>query len=187
VVKKRDRELTFVVLFSFNEYRNLMFWVMEEIMAIEIERKFLVNQEAWAQLADKGEGKYYAQAYIHADPNKSIRIRISEGTAILAIKGSLTNLSRLEFEYEIPLDEAEMIMKSLCGAAVVKRRYIIHHTSMTWEVDVFEGENEGLIIAEIELEAEDQFLNLPPWVQEEVTDDPRYLNANLSKKPYATW
>ena len=155
-------------------------------MAIEIERKFLVDHGRWAEVP-KGEGTYYAQAYLHADKEKSIRIRISEKTAILAIKGSISARSRTEYEYEIPLSDAENLMHSLCGSIVAKRRFRIDHAEMTWEVDVFEGANEGLIVAEIELDAEDQTLNLPPWVTDEVTDDPRYLNANLSKKPYQSW
>ena len=153
-------------------------------MAIEIERKFLVSNEAWRVSAP--DGLPCKQGYLAADGARTVRVRIIGGTGYLTIKGATSNISRVEFEYEVPVAEAEAMLK-LCENVVEKTRYLIPHAGMTWELDVFEGANEGLVMAEIELEAEDQAFEKPDWAGEEVSGDKRYYNAYLSRQPFSTW
>lgn len=150
-------------------------------MAHEIERKYLVNEELWAKVS-KEKSEYVQQMYLHSDKDKAIRIRIMGIKAFITIKSKISNIKRLEFEYEIPLSDAEMMMKAYADCPQIeKTRYFIPEEHHTWEVDVFHGKNEGLILAEIELSHEDELFALPDWVAQEVTDDDRYLNANLAK------
>ncbi len=153
-------------------------------MGIEIERKFLVKDDSWK--AEAGEGQVYRQGYLCSGHGKTVRVRIIGAQAFLTIKGPTNGISRSEFEYEIPVADAEAML-SLCGNLVEKTRYIIEHAGMPWELDVFAGANDGLVMAEIELDAEDQSIELPDWAGEEVSGDPRYYNAYLAEHPFAKW
>lgn len=154
-------------------------------MAIEIERKFLVNSNEYKQLALP---VYYRQGYLCESPNSVIRIRIAKNKAFLTIKGKTKGLSRSEFEYEIPISEAHQLLSEMALNKVIeKNRYKIEYAGNTWEIDEFLGENKGLIVAEIELESEDATFEKPSWVGEEVSSDKRYFNSNLSKNPYKNW
>jgi CYTH domain-containing protein len=154
-------------------------------MAKEIERKFLVKNDAWRGLAP---GTVYRQGYLSSNLHRSVRVRMVENRAFLTIKGRSRGAARLEFEYEIPPEDADEILTRLCQRPIIeKTRYKIEHKGLLWEVDEFSGENEGLIVAEVELSHESQEFEKPAWVEEEVTHDPRYLNANLIKNPYTKW
>jgi len=155
-------------------------------MPVEIERKFLVDKIKWGQV-DKPIGLDCKQTYLNTDPNKTIRVRVLGEKGYLTIKGKMKGLTRAEYEYEIPLEEAnEMI--SLFGEKVLeKTRCLINYKGKIWEVDVFAGDNEGLIVAEIELGHEEEPFTKPEWVTEEVSTDPRYLNVNLQEKPFSDW
>lgn len=154
-------------------------------MGREIERKFLVKDDSWRQGAS---GRQYRQGYISRDEQRAVRVRIVEARGFLTIKGRHSERTRLEFEYEIPLADARELLDTLCQPPLIeKTRYRVDHAGNTWEIDVFHGENAGLIVAEIELSREDQPFELPPWAGREVTDDPRYLNTSLSKHPYRQW
>lgn len=154
-------------------------------MNIEIERKFLLAGDAWRVGAT---GVLYRQGYLCTDPQRTVRVRIGGGQGILAIKGRGDGLARPEFEYPIPLQEAEQLLDELCLHPLVeKNRYLVPHAGLTWEIDEFLGANAGLLIAEVELERADQDVPLPPWIGAEVTDDPRYYNAWLARHPFTTW
>ncbi len=154
-------------------------------MAQEIERKFLLADEGWRGLA---EGIEYRQGYLCASKERSVRVRIAGGKGYLTIKGATIGASRSEYEYAIPLDDARMILDDLCPQPLIeKKRYSISFRGFTWEIDEFFGLNAGLIVAEIELETEDQPFERPSWIGEEVTGDPRYYNAALSTAPFSTW
>ncbi|CAG35446.1 CYTH domain-containing protein [Desulfotalea psychrophila] len=160
-------------------------------MAIEIEKKFLLTSDSWREGAS---GQIYSQGYLSKSPEKTVRVRITETGAYLTIKGrpavkdGKISAAKLEFEYSIPKADAEELLKNLCSGPIIhKKRYCIEYRGFTWEVDEFFGENEGLLMAEIELEAEDQEFDLPPWIGEEVTSDKRYYNASLSEYPYSQW
>jgi len=149
-------------------------------MKFEIERKFLVNHHSWEQL-EKPSGDYLRQGYILNDPNKTVRVRLTGSDAFLTIKGISTGFSRPEFEYSIPQADAEQLLDNFCDSELSKTRYKIDHEGKIWEVDVFHGHNTGLILAEIELDHEDESFEIPHWVAEEVTGDVKYYNSNLSK------
>ncbi len=152
-------------------------------MATEIERKFLVNS-TWEAASS---GTRIVQAYLIADKSKAVRIRISGDTAYLTVKGPTHGISRPEYEYQIPLLDAQGLL-DLCGKPYLeKTRYLHSHEGKIWEIDVFAGENQGLVIAEVEISNEEEEVNLPSWVGEEVSNDPRYINANLLKNPYLSW
>ena len=154
-------------------------------MAQEIERKFLVLGEEYRAL---GPCEHYRQGYLRRAGPATVRVRIAGEKAYLTIKGPTEGLSRSEFEYPIPLDDARELLDTLCDRPQIeKRRYLVRHKDHTWEVDEFLGENAGLVVAEIELEREDEPFEAPAWVGEEVTQDPRYRNAALSVKPYKSW
>jgi adenylate cyclase len=154
-------------------------------MAKEIERKFLVRGEPWRSAAS---GTTYRQGYLSSQPERSVRVRSDGKKAKLTIKGLTRGATRDEFEYDIPLADAELLLDQLCERPVVeKTRYLVPFGGRTWEIDVFQGENQGLVVAEVELDSEDQSLTLPPWAAREVTDDPRYFNANLVKNPFKNW
>lgn len=155
-------------------------------MGQEIERKFLIKESEWEKL-DKPGGKQLRQGYILTDPNKTIRVRIAGKTAWLTIKGISVGASRLEFEYEIPLQEGNELLDNFSEAELEKVRYEITYKQKLWEIDVFAGDNEGLIVAEIELLSEDEKFELPDWVAEEVTHDKKYYNSNLTKYPFKDW
>ncbi len=155
-------------------------------MAIEIERKFLVTNDSWRSLAT---GISYKQGYILTqDKFTTIRVRTIGNEAYLTIKSKSEGLSRNEFEYPIPLDDAEIMLTTLCNRPLIEKvRYKIPQEDLIWEIDEFQGENEGLIIAEIELNQEDQVIDFPNWIGQEVSHDSRYYNVNLAKHPYQVW
>ena len=155
-------------------------------MGKEIERKFLLHLEEWKKLI-KPAGKHLRQGYISNNPEKTIRIRIAENQAWLTIKGITIGASRLEYEYEIPLGEGLELLDNFAEAELEKIRYEIHHQDKLWEVDVFLGDNNGLIVAEIELDSEDEKFELPEWVAEEVTQEKKYYDSNLTKHPFKLW
>jgi adenylate cyclase len=154
-------------------------------MPTEIERKFLVRDSAFLE---KLQGIHYRQGFLSTDPGRTVRIRIGGDKAFLTVKGPTTGFSRSEFEYPIPLDEAGVMLNRLCLRPLIeKTRYKLPHAGLVWEIDVFHIENEGLILAEVELEREDQLVDLPPWTGQEVTGDARYYNSHLVAHPYTTW
>ncbi|KQS41608.1 CYTH domain-containing protein [Pedobacter sp. Leaf194] len=155
-------------------------------MPKEIERKFLLNASEWQKL-NKPPGKKLRQGYILTDPNKTIRIRTAEDKAWMTIKGISVGATRLEFEYEIPQNEATELLDNFSENELEKTRYEIVHRGKLWEVDVFSGDNEGLIVAEIELEAEDEQFEFPDWISDEVTHEKKYYNSNLCKNPFKNW
>lgn len=155
-------------------------------MGVEIERKYLVNKDKWNRL-DKGAGILYRQGYLLVDPEKTIRVRLGDNRGFITIKGLTIGASRLEYEYEIPAREAMELLDKFCPSDISKIRYKIIHAGKLWEVDEFLGNNEGLIVAEIELTSEQETFDLPDWVGEEVTDQTKYYNASLSIKPYKSW
>ncbi|MCC8427057.1 CYTH domain-containing protein [Mucilaginibacter sp. UR6-11] len=155
-------------------------------MGIEIERKFLVDHDKW-QLLPKPQGCIMRQGYIVNEPDRTIRLRLAGDKAYLTFKSGTSGISRREYEYEIPVNEAAELFEQFVKAGLQKTRYCITYMDKLWEVDVFEGDNYGLIIAEIELKREDEPFELPEWVTTEVSEDARYYNANLSLKPYNTW
>jgi adenylate cyclase len=152
-------------------------------MPVEIERKFLVAGTGW-RLAN---GVRYRQGYLSRQKGCTVRVRVAGEKAFLTIKGITTGISRAEFEYEIPVADAEELMKLCDGPIIDKIRRIVNYQGFNWEVDEFMGENAGLIVAEIELEQEDQPFERPDWVGEEVTGDSRYRNSSLVFHPYRTW
>ena len=155
-------------------------------MGVEIERKYLIRMDHWQKI-NKGKGIYYRQGYISTDPEKTIRVRISDKSAFLAIKGISRGARRLEFEYEIPIIDAKELLNEFSVSTVSKIRYEIEYKGKLWEVDEFLEDNEGLIVAEIELDTENESFELPGWVGDEVTDDEKYYNSNLSINPYKVW
>ena len=149
---------------------------------LEIERKFLVDIEKLAPLLAKESPTFIKQGYIYSDAQKSIRVRIEDEIATITIKGTISVLTRTEYEYEIPVLDAINMLDNLCNGKVLRKmRYGVFDDGLYWEVDVFLGEHDGLIVAEIELGAEDQEFVIPAWATVEVTADPRYLNCNLIK------
>ncbi len=154
-------------------------------MAREIERKFLVTGDAWRDAAEK---HVIRQGYLGDDATASVRVRVKDDAAFLTIKGRKPGITRAEFEYPIPRADADALLDTLCRRPLIeKTRYTVEYASHIWDIDVFEGDNAGLILAEVELEAETDAVSLPDWAGEEVTDDPRYFNANLIDNPYRRW
>ncbi|ABK43163.1 adenylate cyclase [Magnetococcus marinus MC-1] len=154
-------------------------------MSFEIERKFLLSHDGWRGLAT---GTLYRQGFLSTDKERVVRVRIAGDRGSLTIKGLTRGAKRREFEYEIPLDEAALLLDELCHQPLIeKHRYCIPHGQHMWEVDEFIGENAGLLIAEVELSAEDESVELPDWVGQEVTEDHRYANASLVSNPYRRW
>ena len=154
-------------------------------MAKEIERKFTVDKNKW----HPGDGGInIRQGYLPTSNKTAVRVRIAGDNAWLTIKGENKGAVRSEFEYPIPLTDAHQILDELCERPFIeKTRYLVSHAGAIWEVDVFEAENAGLVIAEIELASEHQEIVLPLWVVKEVTDDLKYYNANLIKFPFKSW
>ena len=154
-------------------------------MAREIERKFLVIGDAWRALA---EGVVYRQGYLSTDADRTLRVRTVGAKGYLTVKGITVGATRTEFEYEIPVADADAMLDELCLRPIIeKTRHKIPFDGLVWEVDVFAGDNDGLVVAEVELASEDQEFRRPDWIGEEVTDDPRYYNANLVAHPYKAW
>jgi Uncharacterized protein conserved in bacteria len=155
-------------------------------MGIEIERKFLVDHDKWEAL-DKPAGRKLQQGYIIGDEYRTVRLRITNDAACLTFKNGTTGISRNEYEYQIPVDEAAELFKQFVKTGLEKTRYCITYSGKLWEIDVFEGDNQGLIVAEIELDSEDEQFDLPPWIGPEVSGDARYYNSSLSAKPFKIW
>lgn len=154
-------------------------------MGTEIERKFRVKEGAWVP-ADPGT--HFKQGYLNSQKERVVRVRIEGAHATLTIKGITTGVTRSEFEYAIPVADAEVMLTHLCEQPLIdKHRHVELHGGRKWEIDVFHGDNSGLIVAEVELPSEDATLQLPPWAGEDVSGDPRYFNSNLLKQPYSTW
>ena len=155
-------------------------------MALEIERKFLVHRQKWEAL-EKPTGAYLRQGYLLNEPDKTIRVRQTETTGFLTIKGLSVGATRPEFEYEIPRAEAGELLDGFSTGQLTKWRYRILRGHHVWEVDEFLGDNSGLIVAEIELSSEDEVVELPDWIDREVTEEAQYYNANLSMHPFSLW
>lgn len=153
-------------------------------MNIEIERKFLLKNSLWKEGVN---GVRYKQAYLNEKGDNTVRVRIEGDKAKLTIKSKANNISRMEFEYDIPMEDAEKLFLIAKTSAVEKNRYKIMYEGNCWEVDEFLGDNEGLVVAEIELESETQIFAKPAWIGEEVSGDSRYTNANLARNPYKNW
>lgn len=154
-------------------------------MGTEIERKFLLKNDAWRGLAP---GVAYRQGYLNSAKERTVRIRTVGDRAFLTIKGLTVGATRAEYEYPIPLADCEAMLDTLAEKPLIeKTRYRIRLGDLTWEIDEFFGENRGLVVAEVELEREDQPFARPAWLGEEVTGDPRYFNANLISHPYCRW
>lgn len=155
-------------------------------MGTEIERKFLVRSDDWRRRADAGTD--YRQGYLPGDASVAVRIRTTADAAWLAVKSDLDGISRHEYEYPIPVADAEEMLAQLCRRPLIeKRRHRLRYGGRVWEIDVFHGANAGLLLAEIELDSPDQPFARPPWLGDEVSGDPRYLNALLSQHPYSEW
>ena len=154
-------------------------------MGTEIERKFLMKNDSWRSLA---KGTKYRQGYLNSTKERVVRVRTIDDKGFLTIKGITTGATRVEYEYEIPDVEATAMLDELCEKPLIeKNRYKIALGGFTWEVDEFFGENQGLIVAEVELESEDQQFDKPDWIGQEVTGDPKYFNSNLIQNPYLKW
>ena len=155
-------------------------------MPTEIERKFLLKNENWKSLADKGTR--FKQGYLVGGQSASVRVRIEGDRAFLNIKSSTIDISRKEYQYEIPLAEADELLNTLCEIPLIdKTRFIIKQEPHKWEIDVFDGENQGLVVAEIELHHENESFFKPDWIGKEVSDQQRYYNVCLVKLPYKDW
>lgn len=153
-------------------------------MAQEIERKFLVKTDAWRSMA---KATRYRQGYLSSVKERVVRVRTIDDEGFLTIKGINEGLTRLEFEYDIPLADADSLL-DLCEKPIIeKNRCKIPLDGLVWEIDEFFGDNAGLIVAEVELESEDQAFEKPSWIGEEVSGDARYFNSNLIKNPFTTW
>ncbi len=154
-------------------------------MGFEIERKFLLTGDGWREL---GVGRLYRQGYMVSDGKRTVRVRTKGESGWLTIKGPSDNGVRREYEYEIPLTDALYMLKNLCRQPLIeKRRYKVEIPPFTWEIDEFFGENEGLLLAEVELESRNQPITLPEWIGRDVTHEGRYYNAHLVSYPYSAW
>ena len=154
-------------------------------MGEEIERKFLVTDESWR---DTAVGTPFRQGFLSTAPERTVRIRVAGDRCTLTIKSKSVGARRAEYEYAIPLDDARELLDTLCIRPLIEKvRYVLEHGGHTWEVDVFEGDNAGLIVAEVELESEEEAFERPSWLGEEVTHDPRYFNSNLVEHPFKDW
>lgn len=150
----------------------------------EIERKFLIDTERWKP---SGIGVPMIQGYLSVDPERVVRVRIAGEKGFLTIKGKPKGIVRTELEYEIPRIEAEILMEMCHDLPVEKTRFTEKIEGLIWEIDVFNGKNAGLVMAEVELENENQQVDLPHWIKIEVSHDKRYFNSWLSKNPYSKW
>jgi adenylate cyclase len=154
-------------------------------MGKEIERKYLIKDDTWRKDAS---GTTYRQGYLSTVKERTVRVRTIDDKGFLTIKGITIGATRREYEYEIPMADANEMLDELSEKPIIeKTRFKISHAGLTWEIDEFAGVNQGLIVAEVELESEDQNIDFPPWVGEEVSGDPRYFNSNLIANPFANW
>lgn len=153
-------------------------------MAEEIERKFLVTGEAWKAYP----GVTIRQGYLTTDPERTVRVRTKGEKGYLTVKGITRGATRAEYEYEIPAEDANKMLDTLCHRPLIEKiRYHVPFGEHMWEVDLFFGDNDGLVVAEVELGHEEEEPDLPIWVGEEVTHDSRYFNASLIENPYKNW
>lgn len=153
-------------------------------MGIEIEKKFLLKNDSWRKGAS---GELYRQGYIMRGP-VVVRIRTAGAKGFITIKGELKSISRPEYEYSIPFEEANEMLDAFCEKPLIeKTRYKVFYAGRKWEIDEFHGENQGLLFAELEIENENAVFEMPDWIGEEVTQDRRYYNSNLVKNPYKNW
>jgi CYTH domain-containing protein len=156
-------------------------------MPLEIERKYLVKHDHWNQLP-KPQGNFYRQGYILNDPTKTVRVRATEQEGFITIKGTTDNPAiKPEYEYKIPRTEAIELLDGFTVNNIEKVRYKIEHQGKIWEIDVFDGTNHGLIVAEIELNDVDEVFEIPSWIDREVTHEVKYFNAKLSVYPFKDW
>jgi adenylate cyclase len=154
-------------------------------MAQEIERKYLLKGDSWRELSI---GSVYCQGYIATKNQVTVRVRIVGQQGYLTIKGPSVKCSRLEFEYPIPVEDAQEMLNTLCEQPLIEKiRYKVQWGGLTWEIDEFDGLNQGLILAEVELNDANQEIELPPWIGEEVSHDHRYFNSYLVKHPFSQW
>lgn len=154
-------------------------------MGVEIERKFLVQGDAWKTL---GEPVFFRQGYLSSQKERTVRVRIEGERAVITIKGKSVGATRGEWEYPIPVQDAAELLDGLCEQPLIEKyRRKITNGAHVWEVDEFLGANAGLVVAEIELGAEDEAFDKPEWVADEVTDDARYYNSNLIRHPFSNW
>jgi len=154
-------------------------------VSIEIERTFLVRGEEWKTWS---KPVLLRQGYLSSAPERVVRVRIEGDEAMLTIKGRNVGAARNEWEYPIPIKDASVLLDQLCEQPLIEKyRYRIEYRGFIWEIDEFFGENTGLVVAEIELQSEDQAFDKPDWIGDEVTHDPRYFNANLIRHPYRNW
>lgn len=160
--------------------------ILDEVAVMrEIERKFLLVDTTF--LAGE-RGTRIAQGYLASTECATVRVRMTEGQAWLTIKGRSEGIARTELEYEIPPEHAQLVLEEMCISAIIdKTRYRVSHGGHVWEIDVFHGDNAGLVIAEIELRNENEPFECPSWLGVEVTQDPRYYNANLATHPFRAW
>jgi adenylate cyclase len=154
-------------------------------MGEEIERKFLVVGDSWREQARSMPCR---QGFLSIDPERTVRVRAAGARGSITIKGKSVGARRAEFDYEVPLRDAEQMLDTLCKRPLIEKvRYTLTVGRHTWEIDVFEGDNAGLVVAEIELQHEDEAFEKPDWVGEEVTGDARYFNSSLVVNPYRSW
>lgn len=155
-------------------------------MAQEIERKFLLTDDSWRDQVERSAKQI--QGYLGSAESCSIRVRITGDKANLNIKSATLGISRREYDYAIPVNEAQEILEQLCVRPIIeKTRHYLHYGNHLWEIDEFAGDNAGLIVAEVELESADEDFERPPWLGEDVSDDPRYYNVCLVSHPYKDW
>ena len=152
-------------------------------MAIEIERKFLVTNEDWKT----GTPALYRQGYLNRDKHRTVRIRIAGDKAMINVKSLTVGMRRAEYEYSIPVSDAKEMLNLCEGPLIEKKRWLIEVGKNSWEIDEFMGDNQGLVVAEIELDDESQNFEMPSWAGIEVTDDERYYNSSLSMTPFKDW
>ena len=155
-------------------------------MATEIERKFLLVSDAWRALISRSES--FRQGYLSSSKRASVRVRIADDTATLNIKGMTLGIQRLEYEYEIPLPDATELLDQLCERPLIeKTRHFVEFGGKLWEIDEFHGDNAGLIVAEVELDAPDDVIPMPAWAGADVSHLERYYNVRLTQYPYSQW
>ena len=165
---------------------NSTIFIKEKLkMGKEIERKFLLKGDLWRSLA---KGTKYRQGYLNSAKERIVRVRTIDDKGFLTIKGITTGATRVEYEYEIPEKDATAMLDELCEKPIIeKNRCKIDFAGFIWEIDEFFGDNQGLIVAEVELESEDQTFEKPEWIGDEVTGDPKYFNSNLILNPFTKW
>lgn len=156
-------------------------------MAIEIERKFLVADTSAHAVWRQAPGVAYRQGYLNRDKTRTVRVRIADGAAFLTIKGVSVGATRAEFEYPIPVADAQAMLLLCDGPLIEKTRHVLMYQGTRWEIDDFAGDNAGLVVAEVELQSETQGFAKPDWLGAEVTQDARYFNSNLSSRPFNGW